>query len=370
MPSTGVGGVRPWVFFSLKTQFENAGDALINRELIRLCARHAQIFLDISRCPEDFAKSLDIRRYVPDLRELGSAALFLKIFSGRLRRREIYYFVSPGGYVGEKSGAEAIKLLMNTCLLGFMYLIGVKICHVGVSYERIGKLHARTLAFRSRIMHKVLVRDESSSKYAEGLGITVHGIAPDLAFGSAEYRVPTTGTGLAMSFRVDQAQSQRLNFAEIVRKLDKTLPPSVEFRLVAQVERDIPFIKELGEILASNPNRRVTVLTTFDSVDSSMDAYRGCQYVLSNRLHALLFGMISGCHPVPVVDPNVNAKVIGLFSSIGIETHSVTSHVDTIVRALATDREHYEADAAIVQSQLRLLTDAIASVFIPRRQVI
>ena len=55
-------------FFSPKTQFENVGDALINRELIRLASDNSSVVLDVSRCPLDFVEDLSVNFDNVDLR--------------------------------------------------------------------------------------------------------------------------------------------------------------------------------------------------------------------------------------------------------------------------------------------------------------
>ena len=47
-------------FFSPKTQFENVGDALINREMIELASLNSKVILDLSRCPADFNETLGL----------------------------------------------------------------------------------------------------------------------------------------------------------------------------------------------------------------------------------------------------------------------------------------------------------------------
>jgi polysaccharide pyruvyl transferase WcaK-like protein len=351
---------RPRAFFSLKTQFENAGDALINRELLRLCAQRADVYLDLTRCPTEFVDSLGVNRFLPNAHLLGTFRLFAVMILSRVLGRDAYYFVSPGGYVGEKRGMAAVAALLNTVVLGCFSAIGVRVCHVGVSFERLGPFHRRILTLRARFMSRTVVRDEDSAVYARELGIRVDEVAPDLAFGAASYRpLQRPGSGIALSFRVDQLESQRADCVRLVRMMDDQLPPGVEFRFIAQVERDARFLRELSSEVASS-RRPVSFHSVHRHVDSALDAYLGCQFVVSNRLHALLFGLLSGAIPVPTIHSEVNGKVVGLFNSIGI---SVATFDSGLPRAMTESDVLRGEIGDLVRGQLRALESAISNVF-------
>lgn len=351
---------RPCAFFSFKTQFENAGDALINRELLRLCALHSDVYLDLSRCPGEFAESLGVSRFASGAKLVGTFRLFLTMVLSRVAGRDAYYFVSPGGYLGEKNGVAAAVAVVNSVILGCLGSIGVRVCHVGVSFERIGSLHRRILRWRTSFMFRVLVRDFESFEYAQSIGVRVDGVAPDLAFGAAHYRPwDRAGNALAISFRADQLDSQRSDFEALVRRLNECLPMTVEFRFIAQVERDVRFLKQVADGLSGSA-RRVTFRDVHNRVDLALDAYAGCRTVVSNRLHSLLFGFLSGAAPVPIVHPHVNEKVLGLFHSIGVP---VSAADDCVPRILVAHELGEGPLRELLQTQLELLSRAISGVF-------
>lgn len=355
---------RPTTFLSVKTQFENAGDALINRELVRICSRFSDVFLDTSRCPPGFVASMRPENYAPSVDRARTASLFFKLALERFRRRPVYYFLIPGGYVGEKRGLQLASLIANTAVLAGMRLLGVRVCHVGVSYERLGPRHARILALRSRLMHCLLVRDAVSLGYAKSIGIRVDGQIPDLAFGAASYRGDTSGrNNVALSFRVDQAESQRSDAEALVRLLDEMLPKAAAFKFVAQVERDVAFMEELA--MRDYPSGRPSsFLSTFSDADDALDAYSGCCHVVSNRLHALLFGMVTGCAPIPYIDETVNSKVVGIFEGLGIPCISTASSPEEVARRLIRAGDLTSPHIlSIVSSQEQDLYRAFALVF-------
>ncbi|MCV7269131.1 polysaccharide pyruvyl transferase family protein [Mycolicibacterium doricum] len=355
---------RPTSFLSVKTQFENAGDALINRELVRICSRFSDVVVDTSRCPDAFLASMHLEEYSPHVKKARSASLFFTLVLQRVLRRPGYYFLIPGGYVGEKHGIQLLSLIANTAILAGMKLLGVRVCHVGVSYERLGSRHARILALRSRLMHCLLARDASSRAYAESLGIRIDGLIPDLAFGAVSYRCDISGNeGVALSFRVDQMDSQRSDAELLIRHLDEILPKSADFKFIAQVQRDAPFMHELA--MRKYPSGRSSSFrATFSDADEALDAYAGCKYVLSNRLHVLLFGMIAGCEPIPCVDETVNRKVVGIFDLLGIRPVRSTDIPEGLGRSLSQAGNLGSVQiSSIVASQERALHKAFSAVF-------
>jgi polysaccharide pyruvyl transferase WcaK-like protein len=303
-------------FFSIKTQFENVGDALINREMIRLAARHGHVVVDISRCPPEFAALLDpAGEYSQGISWInGSAALFARIFAERSRGRTCYYYISPGGYLGDRKGMQYLTGLSNTAILNLLAFAGVRICHIGVSYERLGPWHARLLRSRAKIISSHFVRDADSANYGRSLGLQIDGVMPDLAFGSYG-SIPGTDAArreIAFSFRTDQSDASQQEFRNLVSALDQNLTAELPFRFICQVRRDTGFMEELFASI----KRPSSFHDVSGNIDDCMRAYDSCTHIVSNRLHALLVGFTRGARPVPLVNPDHNQKIIGIFGKL------------------------------------------------------
>ena len=101
-------------FFSINTQFENVGDALINREMIRLAALKSKVYVDFSRCPDGFSEtSCGTSNHSFSKVKFGFLGICLKLIFKRCVREECYYFLSPGGYFGEVQGIGLISKWLN-----------------------------------------------------------------------------------------------------------------------------------------------------------------------------------------------------------------------------------------------------------------
>jgi hypothetical protein len=137
-----------------------------------------------------------------------------------------------------------------------------------------------------------------------------------MAFGASSYiEVKSGGSNIGFSFRTDQIPEQRATFLRLVHFIDNLLPSTLGFKFVSQVTRDAPFMRELASERYRS-GRQVSFHETDSDVDSTFDVYADCRFIVSNRLHALLSGLIAGAHPMAVVDGQFNRKIAGLFDSL------------------------------------------------------
>ena len=95
---------RPIFFLRVKTQFGNLGDALINRELIRLLASHGDLVINLGKAPPRF------KAWIEDGIPSGAtrtraAGYWLRLVWALIRRPFVQtkcsVVLNPGGYVGE-----------------------------------------------------------------------------------------------------------------------------------------------------------------------------------------------------------------------------------------------------------------------------
>ncbi len=316
-----------FAFFSIKTQFDNVGDALINREMIRLAANEASVFVDLSRCPREFRLALGVCGIsgVTSLQERGSRRLLIELVKARLRFKRCFYFLSPGGYVGELEGGRLLQAWLNTVLLVSMYLIGVRICHVGVSYERIGPSQAKLIRLRSLLLHCHFLRDKNSSVYARELRIRHDGIIPDLAFSIFvdSPRLKDPNGLICFSFRTDQTPTQFQDAHAVMTAVAAEFPMEASFVLFAQVGRDVAAMHQLAKLFHEATGRLIQVADCCHDIEGCLTFYDRCSVVISNRLHVLLMASSRIGRIVACVSGDANSKIDGLFKTIRHERNVV-----------------------------------------------
>jgi len=319
-------------FFSIKTQFENVGDALINREMITLAAQQTNIHVDVSRCPADFIKTLDLDQITSDKNHNvtqyhNSFILFFKMLFLRITGKNCYYFLSPGGYFGEISGFGFFKKYINLLILLCFKMIGIRICHVGVSYERLGNKFANFLKKRSRYLFGHYVRDNLSYQYAQALGIHIDGEMPDLAFNLFKTNKPDHDTHtlnkICFSFRADQYDAQKDEIIRLVTHIIQNNNPDTEYRLIAQVKRDVEFMRTLQNKITALTGQQTKLHIAYDNIISCLEFYEQSNLIISNRLHVLLMGGSRTDHILACVNHSHNMKIKGIMETLGLSNQMI-----------------------------------------------
>jgi polysaccharide pyruvyl transferase WcaK-like protein len=314
-------------FFSLKTQFENVGDALINREMIRLSALYGQAHVDLSRCPDSFKQTLglDGTAVIYD----GFVPLCKAMLACRLKGGLCYYYLSPGGYVGELELKHIPAKILNTLALMFFFLLGIRICLVGVSYERLGPRNIALQKIRTRLLYRHILRDGISLTYAQNKGMKTDGVMPDLAF-NIFTQEPKALKNLkhpervAFSFRVDQFAEQKEKVFDTVKAILSVLPKETAISIVSQVNRDRAGMQEMKSLI-EKMGHTVDFTDGADSVDTCLAAYAPCDLVISNRLHSLLIGASVTGHLIAVTGEGKNRKIEGILEEIGCPDHQIAA---------------------------------------------
>ncbi len=305
-------------FLSLKTQFGNVGDALINRELIGLLHAHGAVCVDTSGTPRWYVDGLAL---APGTRRVdGHVRLLAALLRARLERRRAFFFFVPGGFSGELTRRQFVRRTLLLAPLALLRAIGVRICHVGVSYEAIGARHAAYLRLKQRLMHAFFVRDSRSAALLQRLGVHPSGVLPDLAFNlvaaAAGGSRGASPRRVEFSFRTDQHAAQFDRIDAAVRAVLDRLPADVDRGVTVQVTHDALGMRRLAERIGAERGTEFAVFTETRSVELLLAHYRAADLVVSNRLHVLLLAAAAGCRIVACVDPH-NAKIVGLFESLG-----------------------------------------------------
>lgn len=310
----------PVAFMSVKTQFDNLGDVLINRELALALSARARTVIDFSRCPPAFRQAMAVEGLlnIEVVDGLGSLKLFIALISARLRGQPCYYFLNPGGLGGrEMSPRQTLSASIYNVLLWFFAVIGVRVCLVGASFDPMQKRARFVMKTRLRNLFLIAVRDQLSIGHLRDDGVRVDGLVPDLSFLAFQpERLPAGDRpALAFSFRFDKGDET--TFDAFVLDIAGRQAPGRVLKFVAQVARDGEPMQRLAERVAAHgfEARYVGCWTDIDQVNQS---YADCSAIYSNRLHALLMATYVGAAPVAVVSGKANRKIEGIFGDLGL----------------------------------------------------
>lgn len=355
--------VQAFVF--VETQFDNLGDALINRELISLISGHAEVTIGLSRVPSRFQEKIGydfLSQFTLD-KTRGRSRFLLKILFKALAGRSCYLFLSPGGWIGEIDGRLNLRSWFHTLLYYVLSWCGVKICQFGVSYEDLGPKLSLLLRARSRALYCHYVRDSDSENVMKSLNVKVDGICPDLALNGFEKQWPSRNPdGVTFSFRSDQYPDQIDDIKRFIELFIEHYGLDNPVYFVSQVEKDDEVNRALQTWFNKRFDAQAEVEVDCSRLETTKEFYLRSNIIISNRLHALLLGGSVGNAMIAVPIGSVNKKIVSLFNDLGLEEHIfdvVEQGQDIDSVRLGFVREHYFDG----MSEKRMIGDVFDALF-------
>ncbi|ADU13860.1 polysaccharide pyruvyl transferase family protein [Asticcacaulis excentricus] len=336
-------------YFNVKTQFENAGDALIIGELLRLAEAHSNLCLNYATTPDGFREMVNSRLLRPKESKqfLNNFSFFASMVHSRLLGKEVHFFLVPGGLNGERSRSQYFKALFAIIILVFWRAIGVKVHQVGISLERIGDRHGKSLALRSRVLNTCAVRDSMSLEYAKKLGIRVTSLIPDLAFSIFDGREivgDQNRKALCFSFRVDKNGMDREKLLEFCIEIINLNTDGILY-FVSQVRRDSEFMKTLANTIFERTGREFIFCDVHEDISHAIDVYSKCKEVHSNRLHVLLLALTAGAVPFSW-DTDLDPKIQGILNDIGMDFLSLKMSITRYQSAANDNLNNFQFEGA------------------------
>jgi polysaccharide pyruvyl transferase WcaK-like protein len=316
---------RQQVYYAALTQFENVGDALINRELLRALSRRANVYCYVGQCPRDYVAQLEQPGSVEVDRSLNRMLVDLAIAGlnslGRSPLQRPVLLATPGDVNGSISLNNALKGVTYAMLRA----LGVRIWRLGVSFTHLSRPRAAAEEFALRFMERIAVRDSSSADFVRSSGVEPHSL-PDLSFllPFADVVKAPERRQVAISFR-----DQDLSETEATKLMTKVLSlcsfvgdQGFTPVLTVQVARDLQFAKQVQA--AASGHLPIRVLKTIQEAEVFYDE---CILALSNRLHVLLLAASRACLPLAALREGHNQKIRVLFDDVGFGDRMVDWNV-------------------------------------------
>lgn len=299
----------PVFFYSARTQASNAGDALINRELLRLLRARGEIRAISGGMPPSFLGEMGLA--AEEMIGETNADLFKALFRQALRGgRKLYLVLTPGDIFGGASKDGIARGVVFPALRA----LGVRIIRIGASIGKFTPLRAKTEAWLSRCSYFLGLRDAISIAAAKSYGMKNVGAFPDLAF-MLDYfpRRARAVQTVALCLRDDHSDAAGLQ--SLMASIDSLLAADGDLQVVCvvQVERDASFMRTLTERYPSHRARFVQE----SRIDALLSIYDDVDIVVTNRLHSMLMAVSRGALPVALLDPEANRKIVGIMSDAG-----------------------------------------------------
>lgn len=341
---------RPIFFLRIKTQFGNLGDALINRELIRLLASHGDLVINLGMAPPRFKAWIE-DGIPPNATRTGAVGYWLRLLWALIRRpfvpSEGWAVLNPGGFVGEVGRAAMIGKLFGAYRLRALRRLGCKTMLVGVSYERLGLRLLKSLRAQANALDFHAPRDSQTAAFCDESRIAYSKVLPDLAFALPTHFCRTQPSRKAL------ASFRRQTGLDPVGLLGDLIPAGYDLDFAWQVASDAPYQRRLCEDWIGLGNR-ASIHRLDESIESARDVYGQYDIVYSNRLHVLLLAMSAGAYAVPVLSAGQSQKIRGVFADLGlsariVETGSALVQTDTNLSDAAQSEPFLKAQRALVR---------------------
>lgn len=349
-------------FYSAKTQHENLGDAVINRELLNLLSLYGKVVVYEGGMPKSFLITIGALSYTTIKNKFKFIiALF---FASIAQNKRVYFVLNPGGFSGGCNFFSFMKGLLLISIYALLNVIGVRIIRLGAS---IGPFTPRRLfleKIKNRLMYKNTARDPVSLAYAQENGIFDVDYFPDFAFKLPfpeilKNKLSAKNTKyFGFSFRFEN-----INYDTKLKKklisIAKSAPDK-HFFFTSQVDFDVEYNKSLVDFFIENGFSAEYIECNEEL--SLMKFYQQADEIFSNRLHVLLFSLRHGTLSIPIVSEEKNKKIIGIYQDIGLDRLVLLLENDA--PQLSSDNETLDIDNIFKtkSTQIRLLADKLFSI--------
>lgn len=301
-------------YFLCITQPYNLGDLVINKMLIDELCKYGYVYVDIYRTPSSFGNYLLINENAIDVycnEKITIKRLNVIGFSRIIKKRNVNLYTTSPGPMGInnnfyiKLAFRIIRWAIRFNKVSF-YSIGKCCSMMAYNNEKIGQLHC----------DKIFLRSKFSVDYVNKKVPNKASYIPDLAFLLRQYvNLQNKEKKVAMTFRDENSEDY---FNECMDLVKKCIDIGYSVHLFYQVKTDKVFMERLyNSVKKWNVNMKEDILW-FDD----LYYYSDKQFVFSNRLHALLIGMVYNAIPVALVKKDKRVvKIEDVFNTVFDKEH-------------------------------------------------
>ena len=297
---------------SLRTQYENLGDYLIAQATIDFFSERGQLIIDIRKVPNNYIDLFDF----PIDTILVKNGFITNILKNR--ENKWIYLIKPGGF----SVATNFKMNIKNLLMGSYFRLAKIISNceiIKMPHSLNGSMSIYDVYYHNSI-DKIFTRDmetynkikkNSSSKIFLTSDMAMFYYKKKSKFHNSEVRERDK---IAISLRYDRIDKETVITNKLIENLNtkKGLLPI----FISQVLFDTKLNHQ--ESLKYN-TKNVEYNINSDSLKKIVTTYSESKYVVSNRLHSLLLGLINGSIPIALIDKEKDKKIIGCLNELNIK---------------------------------------------------
>lgn len=320
------------IFFQAMTQYENLGDLVINKTLLDSLRQYGMLVINVRGVPEWFCQELEIADYerASNHRMGFKITLLVSAFKSLFQPdSKIYFILTPGHHYNISMNFSRVIYLLKIISYSFLLkIIGVRICRFGASIGPFSKIYQIAEKCMAELMYFYSVRDTKSENYAKTIGISKVELFPDLAWSMKLHDAKSNFLEnllikeyVIFSFReyphaLEHPGIYKDRLYLILDEIVKIVCRNSQKKIIIsyQVSRDYEFCRQISNRYKNEYN--VIFIEKQIDVQSIYEFYSQSSIIFSNRLHALIFGMVCGSTPIAIVDGLKHDKITGIFSEM------------------------------------------------------
>lgn len=308
MPNRRPGSTRKrerQVFIFLGGQYENVGDVILRRQLVIALASDVRLHAFVGKAPTDYINGLNLPNDTLIYRSF--CRWFLMSFLHACRPRRAAYVLNGG-----EISCSTHDGLWHTALIPVLAVgrvMGNPGLRVGIGARSRGGVWQWPILVAGRLCRLEVWRDtRSPTMFGTGE------CGPDWALFEPPSNSRMPRNRVAISFRGDRPMPDPALLRALQREMAlRGLQPVC----IAQVRRDRHRSQEIADLLGCTHVSPGPDATLQEIEDAARSVYETSAAVVSDRLHALLLGLVCGAVPV-CVTPYQDVKIGRTLDAAGL----------------------------------------------------
>lgn len=309
------------ILYFLVTQPSNLGDLIINKSYVDSLSKKGKVYIDDYNIPNKFKKYLySGTTNVFPLRSKYRALSF-KTLRGVLyffNRNEFHYITkSPGPF----NFSNNVKTIAKYTILFFYFLMfrikKSKVLLIGSEFETNGIVGEFYFKFCFKFVDFLFTRSKVNRQKLKNIGIKNVDYSPDLCLNlKVKEQTIKCKDVVGFSFRKELENKVLSDRVEILVNYYINLGYDVLFFF--QVESDKEFNQELFN---KNKDKKGVLFRESLFWYDDIEKYSNFNYVISNRLHVLLLGLVHYAQPKALIsqDNKFGIKIKNVLNSLQLD---------------------------------------------------
>ncbi|MDP9956831.1 polysaccharide pyruvyl transferase WcaK-like protein [Epilithonimonas hungarica] len=328
------------IFFLPASQIDNTGDVLINKVLLDELRKHGELIINDQGKPDWFLEEIGGKE--SEKLSFHTNSKFydhLRAQMKELKNEYRFFLVIHPGHTSRKGYRSALygdHGLLFTRFLRKLKNGDCQILRFGFSIGPFDWYNTIAEFFYTTAYKMYAVRDTESFSLGKKFRFRNIKQMPDLAWSYKNLSNSNISieaieeSYIVLSFRSNKFGTKHDSdyLKPIIEHLKKILPVNKKIKIVYQVKFDREPALEIHKELSKTSNNIELIDEKLD-LQTASNLYKDADYIISNRLHVLLLGMVQQTLAFPLIIPGDNAKIINIYRDNSLNHYLLSSLDDS-----------------------------------------